>query len=188
MEVWSHDLWPLSNDLDLGNLVDAAVPMVLMPVWPVCSCGLPMRCSCAWAWHFGPTPFDVGAMTLTLGILWMLLCPRYWCQCDQFVHVDYPLGVDVHENGILVLWPLTMELWPWPCVFLWWWVHPSWGPCWLGQFSSEHQKYREIHETLIFKILTCYQRNSYAALKLLNPKVYDDFLQFTKCMLLLGAD
>ena len=118
MEFWSCDFWPWSYDLDLGNLVGAPVPRVFMPVWPAWACGLPMRYSCAWAWNFGPVTFDLGTMTLTLGILWTILCPRYWCQCDQFEPVDYPLGVDVHGHGILVLWPLTLLIWPCSCVFL----------------------------------------------------------------------
>ena len=46
--------------------MDAPVPNVLMPVWPAHACGLPMRCSCAWTWNFGPVTFDLGDMTWTL--------------------------------------------------------------------------------------------------------------------------
>ena len=46
--------------------MDAAVPVVLMPVWPGYACGLPMKGRCACAWHFGPVTFDLGDKTLTL--------------------------------------------------------------------------------------------------------------------------
>ena len=114
MEFWSCDLWPWSYDRDLGNCVDTAVSKLLMTMWPICTCGPPVRHRCAWAWNFGTVIFDLGAMTLTLGILWALLCPSYWCECGQFVPVDYPWGVDVHRHGILALWPSTLKLWPWP--------------------------------------------------------------------------
>ena len=52
--------------------------------------------------------------TLTLGLLWMFPWLRYWCCSGQFVLVDYPLGENVHGNGILVLWPLILSIWPWP--------------------------------------------------------------------------
>ncbi len=114
-----NPLWPICTEalciiqlLD-GSATSLIVSQVLMPMWPVCSCGLPMRGSCAWAWNFGPVTFDRGAMTLTLGILWMLLCPRCWCQCGQLVHVDYLLGVDVHGHECFVLLPLTLEPCPW---------------------------------------------------------------------------
>ena len=77
MEFWFCDLCPRSYDLELGNLVDAAVSKVLMLTWPICACELPMKARCAWAWNFGPVTFNLGAVTLTLGILWMLLCPSY---------------------------------------------------------------------------------------------------------------
>ena len=32
----------------------------------MCVCELPMRCSCALAWNFGPVTFDLGDMTLTI--------------------------------------------------------------------------------------------------------------------------
>ncbi len=37
------------------------------PFWV---CRLPMRGRCAWACHFTAVTFDLGAMTLNLGILW----------------------------------------------------------------------------------------------------------------------
>ena len=47
-------------------------------------------------------------MTLTLEILWTMLCPRYWCQHGQFMSLDYPWVVDVHGHGILVMWPFDL--------------------------------------------------------------------------------
>ena len=44
----------------------APVPKVLMPMWPVCACGLPIMGKCAQAWNFGLVTFDLGAMTMTL--------------------------------------------------------------------------------------------------------------------------
>ena len=87
--------------------------------------------------------FWLEVMTLTLGILWMLLCPRYWCQCDQFVHVDYPLGVDVHGHVILVLWPLALVIWPWACLFLMVMDPPLVWPLLTSfqQFSSSNVKF-----------------------------------------------
>ena len=113
----------------LGQYTDGPVS-----VWftVICACALGTWVMCMFAyvcdpwqavvgpWHFGGFPvnlssiFCIKTMTLILGILWMLLWPRYWWQCGQFVHVDYPLGVDVHSVGILVPWPLILELWPWP--------------------------------------------------------------------------
>ncbi len=117
---------PYSNHSDCLTvcwwiLVDAAVARVLKLPYPNWMHGLPMGCRCALARNFGPVTSDLEAMTLNLGILWTLLCVRYWCQAGQFVPVDYPWGVVVHAHGILVLWlltlapwTLTLVVWPWP--------------------------------------------------------------------------
>ena len=34
---------------------------------------------CKGAWHSDFVTFDLGEMTLNLGFLWALFCPRYWC-------------------------------------------------------------------------------------------------------------
>ena len=99
----------LSTDFR-GNTV-AKIFQLPFPNWVW---GPPMKGRCAWAWNFGPVTFDLGAMTLTLEILCTLLCPRYWCQCGQFVPVDYPWGIDVYVHDIIVMSPLTLDLWPWP--------------------------------------------------------------------------
>ena len=57
-------------------------------------------------------------MTLTLGSLWTILCLMCWCQCGQFVPVDYAWVVDVHGHGILVLWPWRHD-WPWDSCEFW---------------------------------------------------------------------
>ena len=62
-EFWSCDLWPWSHDLDLGILVDAPVPKVLMPTWPIGAYWLPIRGRCVRAWKFGPVTFYLSAMT-----------------------------------------------------------------------------------------------------------------------------
>ena len=56
----------------------------------------------------GPVTFDLGTMTMTLGILWTLLCPRYCYQYGQFVSVDYPLMCMGMEFS-------PCDLWPWSC-------------------------------------------------------------------------
>ncbi len=55
-----------------------------------------------------------GGITLTLEIVWQLLCPSYWCYIGQFRYVDHPWGVGAHGHVIFILWPLIMEIWPWP--------------------------------------------------------------------------
>ena len=67
---------------------------------------------------------------LTLGFLWMLLCPRYWCQCGQFVPVDCPWRLDADGHDILCLGPSTSL-----CMLLVV-IHPLQGPRWIGQLSS----------------------------------------------------
>ena len=64
MEIWPCDIRPWSYDLELGNLVDALVPKILMPVWLTCACGLLMWGRYAWLWNFCPVTFDLGPMTL----------------------------------------------------------------------------------------------------------------------------
>ena len=59
------------------DLVGATVSKVLSQRGPISACNLPIRGTCAWAFKFGPVTFDLVAMTLTLGFLCMLLCPRY---------------------------------------------------------------------------------------------------------------
>ena len=34
------------------------------------------------------------------------------------IRVDYPWGLDMHGHAILVVWPLSSELWPWPWEFV----------------------------------------------------------------------
>ena len=46
--------------------MDAPVIKLLMTVWPVCACGLPMSGRCALALNFCPVTFDLGDKTLTL--------------------------------------------------------------------------------------------------------------------------
>ena len=66
-------LCPRSYDLELGSLVDSALSKVLMPMWPICGCGLPMRGRCACAWNFGHVTFDLGAIPVNLGMSWTLV-------------------------------------------------------------------------------------------------------------------
>ena len=73
----------------------------------------------AWAWKLGHVIFDFRAMTW--GICWTSCVPRYWYQCGHSVsgslgvnHSRLKMRMDVHEHGMLVLWPLTLEPWPWP--------------------------------------------------------------------------
>ena len=89
--------------------MDAPVSRVLMPLWPACACGLPMRGRCAWAWNFGPVTSDLDKMTLTLGFLWMLLCPWYWCHCGQFMHV-WTCNEGLMCMGVECQ---SFDLWPW---------------------------------------------------------------------------
>ena len=42
------DLCPWCLDLDLGNLVEAALSKIMMPSWLVCVGKLPMKGRCAW--------------------------------------------------------------------------------------------------------------------------------------------
>ena len=51
------------------GIVHAAVFKVLMPLWPDCVCGLPMRRRCAWAWNFVSVTYDIGDVTLTSGFM-----------------------------------------------------------------------------------------------------------------------
>ena len=73
----TFDLGVFSHALDLRNLVDATVPKVLMLVWSVCGCGLLMKCRCACSWNYDPVTFDLGAVILNLGNLWMTMCLKY---------------------------------------------------------------------------------------------------------------
>ncbi len=57
MKFWSCDIRPFNYDIDLGNLVDAAVSKILMATWPMCACELSMRGRCAWVWNVGPVTF-----------------------------------------------------------------------------------------------------------------------------------
>ena len=54
--------------------MDTHVPKVLMPTWPVCAWGLPMRGRYANAQNFGPVTFDHGTMTFDLGGMTLTLC------------------------------------------------------------------------------------------------------------------
>ncbi len=56
MELWSCDLGAMT--LYLENLWMA--PYVLMLMWPVCGCGLPLRLRCRWAWNFRPVILTLG--------------------------------------------------------------------------------------------------------------------------------
>ena len=87
------DLCPWRYDLELGNVLDATASRVLIPMCPICACELSMKHGCAGAWNVGPVTLDIGAVTLTLGFLWTIQCPRFWCQCSQFVHVVNPSGI-----------------------------------------------------------------------------------------------
>ena len=104
-EFWSFGLGVIN--LDLGNLVVASVPKVSMPMWPVHAYGLPMRGDCTGAWNFGPVTFDLGAMTLNLKLVWTLLFLSYWCQCGQFVPVDYMRGSCARAS---IFGPVTFDL------------------------------------------------------------------------------
>ena len=54
--AWAWNFGPVTYDLEI--LMDAPVPKVLMPVRPVCACGLPMSGRCTWAWNFGPLTLE----------------------------------------------------------------------------------------------------------------------------------
>ncbi len=94
----------------------------LMPVWPVCACGLPMRgrwCMGVDFWSCVTVTFDLGIGALTLDFLWTLIWSWHWGQCGQFDSVDYPcqVDVDIHGyNGILVRWPWSHNLDIWNLV------------------------------------------------------------------------
>ena len=104
MKMWAV---PYSNH-SAQFCVDAVVAKVFKLPYPTWVWGLPMSYRCTWAWNLGAVTFDTGAMTLTLGILRTLLCPKYWCQHCQFVFVDYPWGVVCKS---MEFW--SWELWPW---------------------------------------------------------------------------
>ena len=65
--------------------VDAAMAKVFKLPYPNWVWRQPMRDRCAWAWNFGPVTYNLGAITLTLGILWMLVCLKLlmpvWPMC-----------------------------------------------------------------------------------------------------------
>ena len=86
-------------------------------------CG-PMRSRCAWVCSFASMTVDLGAMTLTLEILWQLPWPKYWCYIGQLGYVDYawkgkwcmdmslcPMTFDLNDMtlSLEILWHL---LWP----------------------------------------------------------------------------
>ncbi len=52
-------------------------------------------------------------MNLTLAINLTLQCHMYWWQCGQLLHVVYSWVLDVYGHVILVLWYLSLEIWPW---------------------------------------------------------------------------
>ncbi len=76
----------LINDFDLGNQLDTPVPYALTAVWPVVAYSLPMSFRIAWAWQFVCVIFDLGNMTLNLGIVSMLLFFKYWFPCGLSEH------------------------------------------------------------------------------------------------------
>ncbi len=116
MEFWSFDFWPWSLDFDLGNFVHGTASRVLMPTWPVCTCGLLMRGRCAGAQNLCPVTVDLGSMMFTLRLLWTLLFPWGWCQRSQYVHGDYSWGIGAYGYNFVVLWPLALMIWSWPFV------------------------------------------------------------------------
>ena len=107
IEFWSCDIWPWSYDLDLWNLLDAPVPKVLMRVWLACARGLPMRGRCAWVWNCGPVTFDLGAMTLTLGIFWAL------AQCIDACMASLSMWTILEEYLCMGMELWSCDLWPW---------------------------------------------------------------------------
>ena len=95
------DLWPLTLEPWPWHW-DCCEPVseVLMPMWLICACGLPIRVPLTldlspWPWHSrGPS------------------CVQCIDASVASQSVEYPRGIDVHEHGTLVLWPLTLEPWP----------------------------------------------------------------------------
>ncbi len=143
MEVWSSDLWHWRYDLDSRILADAPMSKVLVPQWPICTCRIPMRGRCAWAWNFGPLTFDFGDMTLIYWFLYMLLrsgCllwpwdslwQKYWVLLTSLGSMMAMVTIlsDSYTGAILVKMMrrlgffLLVVLWCFWC----WWIHLWWG-------------------------------------------------------------
>ncbi len=63
--------------------MDAPVSKIVMPTWPMQSCGLPMRGRYAFAWNFGRVIFNLGSLDLGILVNTPVSCACGLCMSDR---------------------------------------------------------------------------------------------------------